>query len=168
MNHPLLPRASLPSQPGHISSCLGAQLHVKRHPRPQPQAHSSFSAPWGHGTKSQVSPRPPPEHPKPVASPEGDGVVEGADGLDTGHRALRSKARFDEGPWVEHAQKLVDYDLGKELLREQMRTVPPLQVSCSSYVTRRRAGREESCYDFQISSETSLATKQGDKARGCF
>ncbi|KFO89401.1 hypothetical protein N320_05712, partial [Buceros rhinoceros silvestris] len=33
---------------------------------------------------------------------------------DAGHRSLRGETGFDEGPWVEHAQKPVDYDLGTE------------------------------------------------------
>ncbi|KFP68225.1 hypothetical protein N337_12821, partial [Phoenicopterus ruber ruber] len=33
---------------------------------------------------------------------------------DAGHSSLGSKAGFYEGAWVEHAQKLVDYDLEKE------------------------------------------------------
>lgn len=53
--------------------------------------------------------------PRPLGLPEGYGVVEGADGLDAGHRSLWGETRFDEGPWVEHAQKPVDYDLGTEL-----------------------------------------------------
>ncbi|KFQ67550.1 hypothetical protein N335_10917, partial [Phaethon lepturus] len=32
---------------------------------------------------------------------------------DAGHSSLRSKAGFDKGAWVEHAQKPVDYDLDK-------------------------------------------------------
>jgi len=50
-----------------------------------------------------------------VALPERYGVVEGADGLDACHSSLGSEAGFDEGAWVEHAQKPVDYDLGKGL-----------------------------------------------------
>jgi len=47
--------------------------------------------------------------------PERYGIVVGADGLDTGHGSLGSKAGFDEGARVEHAQKPVDYDLWQEL-----------------------------------------------------
>ncbi|KFV75123.1 hypothetical protein N307_14717, partial [Dryobates pubescens] len=34
---------------------------------------------------------------------------------DAGHSSLGSKAGFDEGPRVEHAQELVDEDLEKEV-----------------------------------------------------
>lgn len=54
-----------------------------------------------------------------MALPECYGIVEGADGLDAGHRSLGSKAGFYKGAWVEHAQKSVDCDLGKELLENK-------------------------------------------------
>jgi len=47
--------------------------------------------------------------------PERYGIVVGADGLDTGHGSLGSKAGFDEGARVEHAQNPVHYDLWHEL-----------------------------------------------------
>lgn len=114
-----------PPSPSNGFASLPARTHLillghtaAQATTPTPPATAASPLPWD-TEQSHKCPHAPPEHPKPVALPEGDGVVEGADGLDTGHRALRSKARFDEGARVEHAQKLVDYDLGKELLREQ-------------------------------------------------